>query len=84
MREDRDLKDLERNDIAVYNFRGYTVLRFWKINATDGMSKALEFGKNANHCIFCPDDYKLMAEFLQECYRFCKSEIGDVKHVCVS
>lgn len=82
--EHRDYADTQRDDIAVYNFRGYTVLKFWKRNADDGMKFALYFPEGANMCVFCTDDYKLMAEFLQECYKFCRGEVDDVKHVCVS
>lgn len=84
MNENRDYADLERTDIAVYNFRGYTVLRFWKKDAEDGMAKALEFGKNANHCSFIPDDFHLMSKFLEDCYAFCKGELKDIEHVSVS
>lgn len=85
MRDDRDHADLERDDIAVYNFRGYSVIRFWKRQAHDGMKHAMLFvPENAYSCIYCPDDYRLMAEFLQECYRFCRGEVDDVKHVRVS
>lgn len=84
MIEERDYADLERKDIAVYNFRGYTVLKFFKTDASDGYAKALEIGKNANMCCFCPLDYKLMSEFLMECYKFCKKEVDNVEHVTVS
>lgn len=75
---DRDYKDLENPDLAVYNFRGYTVLRFYK------GKKELEFGDDANMCRFIPDDYSGMAEFLLECKRFIEGEVEDVASVGVN
>lgn len=74
----RDYKDLENKDIATYNFRGYTVLRFHK------KEKRLEIGENANHCCFIAEDYLLMAEFLTNCHEFCTQLAVDVENVEVS
>ena len=81
--ENRDYADLERTDIATYNFRGWTVIRFWKQDSYDGMKFAMQFQKQDN-CIFCPDDYKLMSEFMHQCYLYTQNQVDDVKHVRVS
>lgn len=75
MYDDRDYSDLQRTDIAVYNFRGYTVLKFKK------ETKELEFGKHANMCSFIKDDFKKMAQFLDNCYNYSAGLIENVDHV---
>lgn len=75
MHDNRDYSDLQRNDIAVYNFRGYTVLKFNK------ETKQLEFGKHANMCAFINDDLKLMAKFLEDCYMFSTGLLKELNHV---
>ena len=77
-KSDRDYEDLLNKEIAVYNFRGYTVLKFEK------KTKSLDFGENASMCNFIPADYKLMSEFLDKCYRFCKGELLDIESVEVN
>ena len=75
MNDNRDYADLNNPEIAVYNFRGYTVLKFIK------KDKSFLVGKNANMCSFIPSDYKYMSEFLMKCYQFCQGEIPDVESV---
>lgn len=75
MQDYRDYKDLENLNIAVYNFRGYTVLKF------DKKTKYLEIGTNANMCHLIADDLKLMTEFLNNCYMFTQDQVEDVKHI---
>jgi hypothetical protein len=72
---DRDYADLQRTDIAVYNFRGYTVVRFHK------EKKQLEFGKDCNMCCFITEDLRLLAHFLEQCYLFANGVITDISHV---
>lgn len=71
----RDYSDLQNDKIAVYNFRGYTVLKF------DKESKSLEIGKHANMCCFIKSDLKFMSQFLEQCYLFSTGMIEDVSHV---
>lgn len=75
--EPRDYDDFNRKDIAIYNFRGYTVLKFWKKDAPDGMKFALKWGDDANNCCFIPSDFKYMREFLDKCYAFTQDETKD-------
>lgn len=72
---DRDYADLKNDKIAVYNFRGYTVLRF------DKESKALEIGKHADMCCFVEEDIHLMSCFLERCYGFSKGWITEIDNV---
>lgn len=78
MHDRRDYNDLERTDIAVYNFRGYTVLRFNKER------KELEIGKDANMCAFIKDDLLQMSKFLDDCHKFSIGLLPDVNHVEVN
>lgn len=78
MYDDRDYADLRREDVAVYNFRGYTVLRFYK------ETKELQIGQEGNMCCFCPDDYRLMSKFLDDCYKYTQGEITKIDHVEVN
>jgi hypothetical protein len=71
----RNYSDLRRTDIAVYNFRGYTVLKFNKEN------KQLEIGKHADMCCFISTDLLAMAQFLEQCYLYTGGTIADVEHV---
>lgn len=71
----RDYSDLQNDKIAVYNFRGYTVLKF------DKESKSLEIGKHADMCCFVEEDLKLMAHFLEQCYLFSTGVIKEISHV---
>lgn len=75
MHDNRDYADLHRTDIAVYNFRGYTVLKF------DKTTKQLEIGKHANMCCFIAQDFKLMAKFLEDCYMFTNGLTTELPHV---
>jgi hypothetical protein len=75
MHEDRDYDDLKRDDIAVYNFRGYTVLKFNKEH------KSLEFGKHADMACFIKEDLLLMSNFLRECYDFSQGYRAEISHV---
>jgi hypothetical protein len=77
MYDNRDYDDLLRGDIAVYNFRGYTVLKFNK------ETHELEFGKHANMCSFINDDLRLMAHFIEQCYLFATGVITEIEHVSV-
>ena len=74
----RDYSDLQANNIAVYSFRGYTVLRFNK------ETKQLEIGKHANMCAFTDEDLFYMAKFLDDCYKFTQGQIPDINHVEVN
>lgn len=78
MHDERDYADFNRTDIAVYNFRGYTVLKFHK------ETKQLEIGKHANMCCFIPADLLAMAQFLEKCYLYTSGVEKDVDHVEVS
>ena len=69
------MADLSNESIAVYNFRGYTVLKFHK------ESKELEIGKDANMCAFIKDDLHLMSQFLEQCYLFSVGVIDKIDHV---
>lgn len=75
---DRDYSDFQDKNLAIYNFRGYTVLRFYKDK------KFLQFGENAELCEFVPDDFKLMSEFLNNCYKFSVGEISDIENIEVN
>lgn len=75
MHDNRDYADLKRTDIAVYNFRGYTVLKFNK------ETKELEIGKHAYMCSFIKDDFRLMAQFLENCYMFTTGLTTELPHV---
>lgn len=75
MDSNRDYGDLHRTDIAVYNFRGYTVLRFNK------ETKELEIGKHANMCSFISEDLRLMAKFLEDCHMFTAGLLKELNHV---
>ena len=59
---DRDYKDLSDPNLIVYNFRGYTVIKYNKSR------KELEFGENANLCSFIKEDLLLMSDFLRNLY----------------
>lgn len=74
---DRDAKDLKDDNLSVFQFRDYTVIR---LNKAD---KRLTFGENANHCFFINEDLELMANFLLECKKFREGVIEDVKNVLV-
>ena len=76
--DSRDYADLRNPEIAVYNFRGYTVFRFKK------KEKQLEFGEEANMCHFIKDDYELMARFLTACFDFCNGKIDKIENVEVN
>jgi hypothetical protein len=76
--DSRDYSDLQRTDIAVYNFRGYTVLKFYKEN------KQLEIGKHADMCCFISADLLAMAQFLEQCYLYTNGTIDNVEHVEVN
>lgn len=78
MYDNRDYADLKNTNIAVYNFRGYTVLRF------DKDKKTLEIGKHAEMCCFIDRDFQLMAQFLEQCYLFTTGMTKDVAHVEVN
>lgn len=78
MFDERDYDDLKRDDIAVYNFRGYTVLKFDKGNFS------LEVGQNATMCSLIVADFALMAKFLDDCAKFSKGKIEEVEHVEVN
>lgn len=78
MHNNRDYADLQNDNIAVYNFRGYTVLKF------DKETKTLEFGKDANMCAFVDEDLFYMAKFLDDCYKFTQGQIPDINHVEVN
>lgn len=71
----RDYADLNNPNIAVYNFRGYTVLKFNK------ESGELEFGKHANMCSFIKSDLNLMSRFLEQCYLFATGVIKEIDNV---
>jgi hypothetical protein len=75
--DDRDYADLQNDKIAVYNFRGYTVLRFHK------EKKYLEFGEYAYMCAFVDYDFTLMCHFLEQCYLFTTGMIDKIDHVSV-
>jgi len=75
MHDNRDYSDTYRTDIAVYSFRGYTVLRFHKER------KELEIGKDANMCSFIKEDLNLMSKFLEDCYKFSMGLLPDINHV---
>lgn len=75
MYDRRDYADLQNDKIAVYNFRGYTVLKFTK------ETKELELGKDANMCAFIDEDLKLMAKFLEDCYKYTKGLLPDINNV---
>jgi len=75
MHDNRDYSDLQRTDIAVYNFRGYTVLKFNK------ETKDLEIGKHADMCCFIKDDLDAMSKFLRECYEFSMGWKTEINHV---
>lgn len=75
MYDQRDYSDLKRTDIAVYNFRGYSVLKFNK------ETKELEFGEHANMCSFIDDDLRLMARFLDDCHNFSIGVTDVLDHV---
>jgi hypothetical protein len=77
MYDERQYQDLNRTDIATYNFRGYRVILFEK------QSKRLYFGSNHDQCNFIVEDLKLMSEFLDRCYKYAKGEIEDVTHIKV-
>lgn len=74
----RDYKDLQNDKIAVYNFRGYTVLKF------DKETKHLEFGEHANMCGFVNSDLELMSKFLGDCYKYTQGLLPDINHVEVN
>ena len=76
--DNRDYDDLKRTDIAVYNYRGYTVLYF------DKETKELKIGKNADMCWLIKDDMREMAKFLTNCYKFSKGKIKEIEHVEVN
>lgn len=71
----RDYADLQNEKIAVYNFRGYTVLKFHK------ETKELEFGKHADMCCFIKNDLKLMSRFLEQCYLFATGVVDKIDNV---
>lgn len=78
MYDNRDYADLKRDDIAVYNFRGYTVLKFTKETGE------LEIGKYADMCSFIKSDLKQMSEFLENCYMFSMGIRPELDHVEVN
>jgi hypothetical protein len=82
--EERDEKDLQNPEIAVYNFRGYTAIRYYKNPENPRWKGELEFGDNAKMCSFIPEDYLMMARFLEECYKHRTGEVEDVKNVEVN
>lgn len=71
--DNRDYADLRDETIAVYNFRGYTVLKF------DKKTKTLSIGKNHELCSFVTGDLILMSDFLKECHEYTRGELADVK-----
>jgi len=71
----RDYADLRNDKIAVYSFRGYTVLKF------DKETKQLEFGKNSHMAAFIDEDLKLMSKFLDDCYKYTQGLLPDINHV---
>lgn len=75
---ERDYADLDRDDIAVYNFRGYTVMSFNK------ETFKLEMGKNAHLCSFITEDIKNLSEFLDNCYLYTQGMKEYLKHVEVN
>lgn len=77
MRDNRDYADLRRTDIAVYSFRGYTVLKF------DKESKQLSIGKYADMCCFVESDLKYMSRFLEQCYLYSTGVCDNIDHVSV-
>ena len=71
----RDYIDLSNDKIAVYNFRGYTVLRFYK------ETKTLEIGEDANMCSFINDDLKQMSQFLANCWAFAEGHTNQLDNM---
>lgn len=78
MYDKRDVDDLKDPNLAVYQFRGYTVLKFNKAE------KTLKFGDDANQCKFVDDDYSAMARFLMQCLAYRVGVAEDVKNTIVN
>lgn len=75
MDDNRDYDDFKNPDLAVYNFRGYTVIRFNK------KLEEIEIGQNAYLCGFTKDDLFLIASFLLDCLKFIRGYSNDVKNI---
>lgn len=75
---DRDTADLQNPNLAVYNFRGYTIVSLNKTN------KGVFFGQNASMCHLIDDDLTGIANFLTECLKFRRGEVDDVATVEVN
>lgn len=75
---DRDSADLYNADLAVYNYRGYTIVSLNK------KTKCVDIGRNAHMCNLIDEDLTGIAAFLTECLKYRRGEVENVTTVEVN
>lgn len=72
---DRDYADFKNNNLAVFNCRGFTLIRIFK------NTKNVEIGENAHLVYLGERDLLLLSYFLKKCYDFITGKINDIENV---